>query len=36
MLFENQDDLGRDRLAAYAESLGLDATRLIAELITGT
>ena len=36
MLFENQDDLGRDHLAAYAEALGLDATRLIDEVITGT
>ena len=36
MLFENQDDLGRDHLAAYAEAFGLDATRLIDELITGT
>jgi hypothetical protein len=36
MLFENQNDLGRDHLAAYAEALGLDATRLIDELITGT
>ena len=36
MLFENQDDLDRDHLAAYAETLGLDATRLINELAAGT
>ena len=36
MLFENQDDLGRDHIARYAESLGLDATRLIDELVSGT
>ena len=36
MLFENQDDLGREQIARYAESLGLDATRLMDELISGT
>jgi protein-disulfide isomerase len=36
MLFENQDDLGRDHLAGYAEALGLDATRLMDELAAGT
>ena len=36
MLFENQDDLGRDHLAGYAETLGLDVTRLIDELAAGT
>jgi protein-disulfide isomerase len=36
MLFENQDELDRDHLAAYAEALGLDGTRLIDELIAGT
>jgi protein-disulfide isomerase len=35
VLFEKQDDLGRDHLAAYAEALGLDATRLIDEVIAG-
>jgi protein-disulfide isomerase len=36
MLFENQNDLSRDHLAAYAEALGLDATRLIDEIAAGT
>ncbi len=36
MLFENQDDLGRDHLAAYAEALGLDGNRLLDEIMTGT
>jgi protein-disulfide isomerase len=36
MLFENQDDLERDHLAAYAKALGLDAVRLIDELAAGT
>lgn len=36
ILFENQDDLGRDYLARYATTLGLDTNRLIDELATGT
>jgi protein-disulfide isomerase len=36
MLFENQDELGREYIARYAESLGLDVTRLMDELISGT
>jgi protein-disulfide isomerase len=34
-LFENQDDLGREDIARYAEALGLDAIRLIDEIESG-
>ena len=36
MLFENQDALHDEALAQYAESLGLDAGRLLGEVLNGT
>ena len=36
MLFENQDALHDEALAQYAESLGLDAGRLLREVLNGT
>ncbi len=35
ILFENQDDLSRDAVARYAESLGLDTIRLSDEIAAG-
>jgi protein-disulfide isomerase len=35
ILFENQDDLDDEDLAQYAETLGLDAQRLLAEVQSG-
>src|ERR1700676_1733882 len=35
MLFENQDALEDERLAAYAAALGLDEVRLMREIIEG-
>lgn len=35
LLFENQDALDDESLAEYAESLGLDARRLMAEVLAG-
>jgi protein-disulfide isomerase len=35
MLYENQDALGEEHLAQYAAALGLDAPRLIAEILDG-
>jgi len=36
LLFENQDALHDEALAQYAESLGLDAGRLLGEVLNGT
>jgi len=36
MLFENQESLHDEALAQYAESLGLDAGRLMGEVLNGT
>ncbi len=36
LLFENQEALEDEYLAAYATSLGLDASRLISEVMAGT
>ena len=36
MLFENQESLHDEALAQYAESLGLDAGRLLGEVLNGT
>jgi protein-disulfide isomerase len=35
LLFENQDELGDENLAHYAAALGLDASRLIKEILAG-
>jgi len=36
VLFENQDALDDENIARYAETLGLDARRLIGEVLNGT
>jgi protein-disulfide isomerase len=36
LLFENQESLHDEALAQYAESLGLDAGRLLGEVLNGT
>jgi len=36
MLFENQDDLADEDLTRYATSLGLDAARIMREVLSGT
>lgn len=35
MLYENQEALNDENLAQYAEALGLDARRLISDILSG-